>query len=96
MKDNGHPVAIKFIPQEAKQKADKEFAIFERLNAIENEQTEKIGIPTVYYRGKWKNFILIAITLLDQDLEDIKNTTYILPLDTMILFRNFVSSDQFR
>lgn len=83
-------MAIKFIP-EASSGGDKEFAIFQHLRADVDPGVENFGIPAVYYHGKWKSFILCAITKLDETLEEIKRTKLILPMDIMILFRNFVS-----
>lgn len=90
MIENDHPVAIKFVPKANSSGAEKEFAIFQQLHAYANPQVEKYGIPAVYYHGEWESFILTAITKLDETIEEIKKTKPILPLDIMILFRNFV------
>lgn len=59
--------------------------------AYQNPQVENFGIPAVYYYGEWNDFILITITKFDESLDDILKTKLILPLDIMILFKNFVS-----
>lgn len=91
MVKTGHPVAIKFVPKTKRTTAEYELVIYKQLNAYKNPKIEDYGIPNVYYHGKWESFILTAITKLDQSFEDIQKIHPILPLDMMILFRDFVS-----
>lgn len=91
LKDSGRPVAIKFVTRENKAEADMEFQIFRDLRAYRNSTVERFGFPVVYYYNRWRNFVVTAMTKLDESLEEINEVYYVLPIDAMILFRNFVS-----
>lgn len=84
-------MAIKFVARENKAEADKEFQIYQDLRAYRNSTVERFGFPVVYYYNRWRNFIVTAITKFDESLKEINEIYYVLPMDAMILFRNFVS-----
>lgn len=91
LKTSGRPVAIKFVTQEYQAEADEEFQIFRDLRAYKNSTVERFGLPVIYYYNRWRNFIVTAFTKLNESLEEINEVYYVLPMDAMILFRNFVS-----
>lgn len=63
------PVAVKITWD--KQAIDREMRIFEALNAVENPNIEKLGIPNVYYYGPIiGRYYAIAMTLCDETIED--------------------------
>lgn len=63
-------VAIKFTSSKEKNKAKIEYKMYTYLNAIDNEDVERYGIPSVYYYDTWDDYILLAITLLDPAFTD--------------------------
>lgn len=71
-----------------------EYVIYSYLNAINNTQVEVLGIPSVYYYGRWNNCILLAITLLDSEFSAMtkKPKTKFNDFDILIIFREFVSN----
>lgn len=91
--NDSRPVAVKFIESSNIAYAEHEYRIYSYLHAIDNPTVERFGIPAVYYYGKWKDFIVIAITLCERgslndycDDFDPEN-----PLNNLIVFREFVS-----
>lgn len=62
------PVAIKIIHDP--ESMDKELMIFEALNAVNNPNIEKSGIPQVYYYGPFLQYDAIAMTLFHGSLKD--------------------------
>lgn len=86
-------VAMKFTEENYKYEAAKEYKMYTYLHAINNELVEQYGIPTVYYFGKWANFFLMAITLLDTSVKSIIGNVN--ELDGLIMFRDFVSKIKF-
>lgn len=46
-------VAMRFTPDVNKEQAHNEYKMYTYLNAINNKTSEKYGVPTVYYFGKW-------------------------------------------
>lgn len=85
-------VAMKFTPPKFERSAINEYEIYTYLNAINNASVEMYGIPTVYYFGKWNDYVLMAITLLDTKFDKIFASDKIIELDVLIMFREFVSS----
>lgn len=84
-------VAMKFTPSHDENFAIREYEMYTYLNAIDNETVEVYGIPSVYYFGKWNNYVLMGISLLDTTSDRIFKTNKINELDILIMFREFVS-----
>lgn len=91
--NDSRPVAVKFIESSNKASAEQEYRIYSYLHAIDNSTVERFGIPTVYYYGKWEDFIVIAITLCNRgSLNDYCDDFDLeIPLNNLIVFRQFVS-----
>lgn len=88
---NGMQVAMKFTPYNKRSSAEREYRIYNYLNAIDNRTVERYGIPSIHYYGRWDNFIMMAMNLFDSTFHKrVKNGT-ITPVDLLILFRGFVS-----
>lgn len=63
------PVALKIIWEH--EAMDEEMAIFNALNATDNLEIEKHGIPRVYYNGPFlKHYHAIVMTLFDGTVAD--------------------------
>lgn len=75
-------------------KAKMEYEIYTCLNAINDPDVERYGIPAVYYYGKWENYILMAITLLDSRFKPNPKSSAINEVDVLILFKEIVSMVQ--
>lgn len=85
-------VAMKFTPTEEQFEAAKEYAVYAYLNAFNKTDVQNsFGIPSVYYFGLWNDHVLMAITLLDTDCRRKAIKNEINELDTIIIFREFVS-----
>lgn len=82
---------MKFTPTEEQFKAAREYAVYKYLDAVNNTGVENFGIPSVYYFGLWDDYVLMAITLLDVDCMKKAKKRQINELDTIIIFREFVS-----
>lgn len=80
---------MKFTHSTYELKADMEYEIYTCLNAINKPDVERYGIPAVYYYGKWKNYTMMAITLLDSKIKQIFND-----VDILIWFQDYVSMIQ--
>lgn len=89
-------VAMKFTPKENRQFALKEHQIYQSLKAKNNQSVEAYGIPTVYYFDEWKcdhgEYYVMAITLLDTELNEHLVYDEFRVLDVLITFREFVST----
>lgn len=90
-------VAMKFVPSElAKVEIETEYTIYTYLNAIQNSTVEKYGIPAVYHYGKWKEFTMLGVTLLDSQFTRLYMHILDTPglamsyIDILIVFREFV------
>lgn len=88
-------VAMKFTKSSDEFKAAMEYEIYASLNAINKPDVERFGIPAVYYYGKWENYILMAITLLDSKFSPNPKSSAINEVDVLILFQEFVSMNEF-
>lgn len=84
-------VAMKFTPSKRADVAAREYEMYTYLNAINNTDVERYGIPTVYYYGTWKDNILIAVTLLDPAFNKKSKDRELQEVDILITFREFVS-----
>lgn len=84
-------VAMKFTPTEEQFEAAKEYAAYKYLDAVNNTGVEQFGIPSVHYFGLWDDYVLMAITLLDVNCMNKAKNHQINQLDTIIIFREFVS-----
>lgn len=84
-------VAMKFTPSKFEKSALDEYEIYTYLNAINNTSVEMYGIPSVYYFGRWNDYVLMAITLLDTKFDKVFSSEKIIELDVLIMFREFVS-----
>lgn len=83
---------MKFTPSKFEKSALNEYEIYTCLNAINNESVEMVGVPCVYYFGRWNDYVLMAITLLDTKFDKIFASDKIIELDVLIMFREFVSN----
>lgn len=83
-------VAMKFTKLSDAFKAKMEYEIYTCLNAINDPDVERYGIPAVYYYGKWEDYILMAITLLDSKFNPNPKSSAINEVDVLILFREIV------
>lgn len=84
-------IAMKFTPINVEIFASEEFKIYSYLNAINNTDVERYGIPSVYYYGKWNNYILMGITLLDAKFNKCFECGLFNGADALILMQQFVS-----
>lgn len=84
-------VAMKFTHLKSKMYSDKEFEIYSYLHAIDNPEMEHFGIPTVYYYGTWECTVMMAISLLDSELNKKSETFNLNVLDALIICKEFVS-----
>lgn len=86
---------MKFTTPEKKYLADKEYQMYSYLGAINDTNVEQYGIPVIYYYGECSQtgLILMAISLLDQDIQDLTLSKQLFEHDVniLILLRNFVS-----
>lgn len=70
--------------------AKREYKIYSYLNAINNTDIERLGIPSVYYFGKWNDYILMATTLLDETFNKRIHAKHVNETDLLIICREFV------
>lgn len=82
---------MKFTPTDEQFEAAKEYAIYTYLDAINNTDVERYGIPSVHYFGLWDDYVLMAITLLDANCMKKSKNGQLNELDMIIIFREFVS-----
>lgn len=96
-------MALKFVALENRDKADLEFKMYGYLDAINKTDVQIYGIPPLLYYQAWEGFMLSAVPLFDGgDLDDLflkdyfnhKNSS--LAINSLILFRDFVSIHKFR
>lgn len=91
-------VAMKFTDMKFVDSCDLEYAMYTFLDAINNTNVEKYGFPAIYYFNEWnQHYILTVFSFLDGgDAYDrlIKTNHFAEPLNSLILFRNFVSRTQ--
>lgn len=71
--------------------AEREFEIYTYLNAINNTDVERYGIPAVYYFGTWHDHVLMAITLLDSKFNECHRSRSFTEADILLIAREFVS-----
>lgn len=93
MHPSGKEVAMKFTPSNRKARAQKEYEIYTYLDAIDNEICEQYGIPCVYYYAPWDDYIIMAITLLDEKFENRVRNGVLNEVDLLIICREFVSDN---
>lgn len=86
---------MKFILDKFVAAAENERQIYITLGAVNNTKNEAFGIPTLYHYGRWKNCIMIAVTVLDSEFEYRRRTLQWTVLDKLIVFREWVSSLSF-
>lgn len=82
---------MKFIPPRNKAFAEKEYSIYTCLEAINNPNIERYGIPSVYYYGSYRNYTMIALTLLDNDFNYVFNDFQFDMIDLFVTIQEFVS-----
>lgn len=98
---DNRPVALKFVKLSEKEHSDAEFAMYTYLNAIDNDDIERFGLPSIYYYKVFDQcdvgYTLMAITLLTGgDLYKRMQTGLFddtfehQTINSLILFRNFV------
>lgn len=71
--------------------AKHEYEIYSYLNAINNTEIEKYGIPCIYYYGQWKECQMIGMSLLGTEFNNRYKHLDVNDLDVLILCREFVS-----
>lgn len=86
---------MKFMPSKYEKQAINEYEMYTYLGAINIEKVENDGIPSVYYYGRWRNFIMMAITLLDPAFDERVESLAFETIDILIIFREFVSRQTF-
>lgn len=88
---NNKEVAMKFTANLYESYAKDEYEMYNYMHAIDDPASELRGIPAVYYYGHWKDFTIMATTLLESScatkLSDKKFTNN----DILLMARNFVS-----
>lgn len=62
--------ALKFINESKESEVRKEFVMYAVLDAIDNPDVIKKGVPALLYRGNWHEFYIMGISLLGKSLED--------------------------
>lgn len=82
---------MKFTLSVNTENAMKEYEIYTYLNAINNADVERYGIPAVYFYGTWDVYVMMAITLLDAAFNVTAKKGEINELDILIIFQEFVS-----
>lgn len=85
-------VALKFVPKVNISFTNREIQIYSYLDAIDNPDVEKYGIPNVYYYGKWGTYMLTVFSLFDYDLMNVAEHFPNHSINSLILFRDFVSA----
>lgn len=63
-------VALKFIHKSMIEEIRKEFVMYAVLDAIDNPDVVKKGVPALIYRGNWGDFYIMGISLLGKSLYD--------------------------
>lgn len=88
------PVAMKFTPatKEEKSSADREFEIYWHLDAVDNNTVEQYGISPIFYYNKYKDYIMMVFLLFEENLYDRMEIIEAGPINSLILFRDFVSN----
>lgn len=81
---------MKFISFEFEDKAAHEYSVYTCLGSIDNTQKNAFGIPSVYYYGWWKEYIMLATTLLDVESNRRIKNFQLNELDILIIFRELV------
>lgn len=88
-------IVMKFTKLERKSYAEEEFEYYSYLNAINKPEVEQFGIPAVYYYGVCEGFdlVMMGLTILDKDLDDLVKSKRFLENDinVLIVLRDFVS-----
>lgn len=83
---------MKFTPTFDGEMAENEYEAFSDLGAINNTDVAKrYGIPAVFYYGRWNDYILMAITLLDSQYAERLSNRTLTDVDILIVAREFVS-----
>lgn len=86
-------VAMKFFPSHREKDANKEYAIYTYLNAINNTNVQCNGVATVYYYGHWRkhDHTIMAITLMESGFINKYESGDFNAVDLLIMFQGFVS-----
>lgn len=61
------------------------------LNAINNTDVERYGIPAIYYYGEYKGYTMIGLTLLNFGFNASFQSFQFNIIDILVAFREFVS-----
>lgn len=89
-------IAMKFTLPDQESTAYDEYRMYSYLDAINSTESEKFGIPSVYYYGKCQQtgLILMGFSLLEKNIEDLANSGKLLEHDVNVLMilRDFVSA----
>ncbi|XP_031630080.1 casein kinase I-like isoform X2 [Contarinia nasturtii] len=94
---NDDIVAMKFTNNTPKAKAnsDREFEMYWYLDAVDKPSVEKYGISPIYYYNKWGPHILTVMSLFDCHLYKKSTEIATEPINTLILFRDFVRQSKY-
>lgn len=87
---------MKFTPLRIQIFASEEFEIYSYLNATNNTDVERYGIPAVHYFGSYQNYTMMAITLLDAEFNKKFEDGLFDGADALIVMQQFVSSTSSR
>lgn len=82
--------AMKFTSREYESYAKYEFEMFPALYAINDTNVEEFEMPSVHYYGRWQDYTLMALTLLDIDCNGIFTNYIYNEADILIVFRECV------
>lgn len=83
-------IAMKFIPPRNKEFAEEEYTIYTCLNAINNTDVERYGIPSIYYFGSYKNYTMIGFTLLEKEFNSVFDDFDFDLIDVLVTIQEFV------
>lgn len=87
-------IAVKFTPPKYEKFTFNEYEVYQSMNAVENLDVERYGIPNVYYFDRWGESgpMMMGLTLLDNTLQKIDDLVFRAhPVNALIVFRDVVS-----
>lgn len=82
---------MKFIPPRNREYAENEYSIYTCLEAINNPNVERYGVSAVYYYGSYRDYTMMAFTLLDKEFNLVFNDFQFDIVDMFVTIREFVS-----
>lgn len=75
-----YPVALKIS-----NRLDREFRCYEKINAMRNRTCESYGITFIYYCGEFLHLKMLAMTLLEKDLDSLRKELGPFSRDTILI-----------